>query len=92
MLGGNFQKLAGDTPIRNNCREERLALGAEKMKVRVVRNREGRVVCAVPLETTGLNEVLVEPELEDGDQSEDVEIAVAELLNTEALFQSMARA
>ena len=61
------------------------------MRVRVVRNSAGRVVCAVPLETTGLNEVLVEPELEDGDQSEDVEIVAAELLNTDALFESMAR-
>lgn len=56
------------------------------MKVRVVRDRDGQVICAVPLEQTGLNELLAEPELEEGQHVEDIEVARSEVLDTERFF------
>lgn len=58
------------------------------MKVQVVRNSEGQIVCAVPVEPTGPNEVLIEPELEDGEQVEEVDVSMSEFLDTQSLFKT----
>lgn len=62
------------------------------MKVRVVRDRGGKVVCVVPMEQTALNEVLVEPVLEDGQQAEDLEVMRSELIDMEGFFATYSRA
>jgi hypothetical protein len=43
------------------------------------------------MEQTSLNEVLVEPELAEGEQAEDVEMTHVELLDTRALFSGQAK-
>jgi hypothetical protein len=58
------------------------------MKVQVVRNGEGQVVCAVPVDPIGPNDVLIEPELEDGEQVEEVDVSMTEFLDTQALFKT----
>jgi hypothetical protein len=51
------------------------------MKVRVVRNREGQVVSLVTLERTSPDEVLVEPVLEEGEETEDIEMTQTDIVN-----------
>jgi hypothetical protein len=51
------------------------------MKVRVVRNREGQVVSLVTLERTSSDEVLVEPVLEEGEETEDIEMTQTDIVN-----------
>jgi hypothetical protein len=60
------------------------------MKVRIVRDREGQVLCIVPLESTG-NEVAVEPQLEEGREAEDVEVSRSDLLNLDRVFATFAK-
>jgi hypothetical protein len=62
--------------------------GEKDMKVQVVRNGEGQVVCAVPVNPIGPNHVLIEPELEDGEQIEEVEVSMSAFLNTQELFKT----
>lgn len=57
------------------------------MKIRVVRDRDGQFVCAVPVDRTNLDEGLVEPELGDGQQVEEVEVAAGELVDVERFIQ-----
>lgn len=51
------------------------------MKVRIVRDRDGQIVTAVQMERTSMDEVLVEPVLEEGHRAEDVHVERSELLN-----------
>lgn len=62
------------------------------MKVRLVRDRDGQVVTAVQLERTAVEEVLVEPVLEEGQEAEDVEMAQSERLDLERLFTTFSKA
>lgn len=43
------------------------------MRIRVVRDRDGKVVCAVQAEQTEPGQVLIEPVLEEGERVEDIE-------------------
>jgi len=61
------------------------------MQVRLVRDRNGQVVCAVPLRQTSLDEVLVEPVLNDGEETEDVDVSAGELLDLGAFFEARGR-
>jgi len=44
------------------------------------------------MEQTALNEVLVEPVLEDGQQAEDLEVMRSELIDMESFFATYSRA
>jgi len=55
------------------------------MRVRVVRDRSGRAVCAVQLEPIERGQVLADPILEDGEQVEDVELSDDSLLDPRRL-------
>jgi len=57
------------------------------MRIRVVRDRDGQFLCAVPLDRSNLDEGLVEPELEEGHEAEDVEVTAGELVNLERFLQ-----
>jgi hypothetical protein len=57
------------------------------MRIRIVRDSDGQLVCAVPLDRVNANEGLVEPELGDGHQAEDVEVSASELVDVERLLQ-----
>lgn len=56
------------------------------MKVRVVRDRDGQVVTAVQMERTSMDEVLVEPVLEEGQRAEDVHMERSELLDVDTFI------
>ena len=62
------------------------------MRFRIVRNRQGQVVCAAQMEQTALNEVLAEPVLEEGEQAEDIDVMSSELLDLERFFATYAKA
>jgi hypothetical protein len=58
------------------------------MKLQVVRDRDGNVVCAVQsVVNGGGDEVIIEPVLEDGERLEETEIAASELLDINSLFE-----
>jgi hypothetical protein len=44
------------------------------------------------MEQTALNEVLVEPVLEDGQQSEDIEVMRSELIDADRFFATYSKA